>query len=402
MNSEEPGVDRSSARLSPARRVQPRARSLAVLAALALHASLACARNAAPSCGISAVIHDFHTGHPVANATVALVEKQELKPLATSDAAGSFRLARLAERVTLEIRAPGKQPLRRSFRLEPGEERTLDLFMVAEGGSLPDDTILFERGGFIWRTDPAGIHTANLTADAPGTHSSPTWNADRTQFAFIQRIPGRSQIAIRHADGSPARFVGDVPDSTSQLRWNPDGRLLAFAHVARTSRGQFTEIRSMDVYTGIHRDLVAGVEERDPAWSRDGRWLAWARLMTGKTWELWMAGADGGAARALLSGYNAREPAWSPDGKRIAFSSNREGAYNLYEMAVEAPRPRRLTSVPAGGFARRPLYSPLGDELLYESNVHRGIPQTDISLFALNLRTGKSHLVIEDAREASW
>lgn len=375
-----------------------------LLAGLGLLASLACTRNAAPSTGMSAVIHDFHTGQPIANATVSLVEKQELKPVATSDATGKFALARLAERVTLEIHAPGKQPLRRSFRLEPGEERSLDLFMVPEGGTLPDDTILFERGGYIWRTDPAGIHVANLTADAPGVHSSPTWNADRTQFAFIQRIPGRSQIAIRYSDGSLARFVGDVPDSTSQLRWNPDGRLLVFAFAARTFRGQFTELRAMDAFSGAHKDLVAGVEERDPAWSRDGRFLSWARFMTGKTWELWMAGADGGATRALLSGYNAREPAWSPDGKRVAFASNREGPYNLYEMAIEAPRPRRLTSMPsaAGAFARRPLYSPLGDEVLFESNVHRGTVGTTVSLFALNLRTARSHLVVEDAREASW
>ncbi len=369
---------------------------------LALLAAAACTRQVAPATSISAELHDFNTGDPVANAVVSLVEKQALKDVAVSDPAGRFALTRLGEKVTLEIRAAGKQPLRRTFRLESGEDRALDLFMVPEGGSLPDDTILFERGGFVWRTDSAGLNAQNLTADTSGVHASPTWNADRTQFAFIQRIPGRSQVVVRHADGSPARTVGDVPDSTSQLRWNPDGRLLAYAHSAWTARGQFTEIRAMDAFTGTQRDLVAGLEERDPAWSRDGRWLTWARFMTGRTWEVWIAGADGGATKALVTGYNAREPAWSPDGKRVAFASNREGDYNLYEMAVESPRPRRLTSVPTGGFARRPLYSPLGDEILFESNVHRGSIETVVNLYSLNLRTKKIHQVMDDAREAAW
>jgi hypothetical protein len=71
-------------------------------------------------------------------------------------------------------------------------------------------------------------------------------------------------------------------------------------------------------------------------------------------------------------------------------------------MAIEAPRPRRLTQVPVGGFARRPLYSPLGEEILFETNVVQGELQQTVNLAALNLRTGKTHEVIDEAREAAW
>ncbi|MBM3269841.1 MAG: PD40 domain-containing protein [Candidatus Sericytochromatia bacterium] len=377
-------------------------RAVVWLIGLALATSACALRQAAPTATLQAEVKDFATGQPVAGAAVRLVDAQQSREITTTDAAGRFAITRLGEKVTLELAAAGKAPLRRSLRLAPGEERDLDLFMVAPGAALPDDTILFERGGHVFRTDPAGLAVSDLTADLPGVHASPTWNADRTQFAFIQRIPGRAQVATRYADGSPGRFVGDVPDSTSQLRWNPEGRVLVFAYAARTPKGQFSELRAMDVFSGAHRDLVGGQEERDPAWSRDGRFLAWARLIPGRTWELWSSGHDGGANRILLASYNAREPAWSPDGKRVAFSSNREGDYNLYEMALEAPRPRRLTLVPPGGWARRPLYSPLGDEILFETNVVRGAVQEVPNLSALNLRTGRWHEVVDEAREAAW
>jgi TolB protein len=59
-------------------------------------------------------------------------------------------------------------------------------------------------------------------------------------------------------------------------------------------------------------------------------------------------------------------PAWSPDGKRIAFTSNRDGNYEIYLMNADGSGQRNLTQHPASdNFA---AFSPDGRRLAFLSN----------------------------------
>jgi TolB protein len=65
--------------------------------------------------------------------------------------------------------------------------------------------------------------------------------------------------------------------------------------------------------------------------------------------------ADGSHQRQLVPG-EGREPAWSPDGRWIAFVSDRDGHPNIYVAAGDGSRVLQLTSDPAPKF--RPAWRP--------------------------------------------
>ncbi len=96
---------------------------------------------------------------------------------------------------------------------------------------------------------------------------------------------------------------------------SPTGKRVAFE-----ARG---EIFTVPVGEGITRNLTqsSGSAERYPAWSPDGRWIAYFSDRTGE-YELTIRPSDGKGPEQTLThlGPGWRyTPQWSPDGKKVAF-----------------------------------------------------------------------------------
>jgi serine/threonine protein kinase/Tol biopolymer transport system component len=74
-----------------------------------------------------------------------------------------------------------------------------------------------------------------------------------------------------------------------------------------------------------------------PSLSTDQRRLALHRNVGGNT-DIWLLETGrGGLSRFTSNAANEIHPLWSPDGSRILFSSNRTGAYALYEKSTIGP-----------------------------------------------------------------
>lgn len=88
---------------------------------------------------------------------------------------------------------------------------------------------------------------------------------------------------------------------------------------------------------------AAGVEE-NPAWSPDGRTLAYQSDQTGN-WDIWLLPLGSSQPLNRTADHRGHDqfPSWSSDGSQIAFWSDRAGG-GLFIMPALTGSPRRLTS----------------------------------------------------------
>lgn len=149
------------------------------------------------------------------------------------------------------------------------------------------------------------------------------------------------------------------------LEWSPDGKLLAFVGAA----GEQNAVYGIHSRGGEARRLSADFEGiSEIAWSPRRRELLLVdsgdALPGYQRSEIVFVPLGGPLARALAADpADDRDPAWSPDGNWIAFASDRSGDYEIYVVDRKGERLRRLTHDPACDLA--PAWSPDGRTLLY-------------------------------------
>lgn len=84
--------------------------------------------------------------------------------------------------------------------------------------------------------------------------------------------------------------------------------------------------------------------------------------------DIWVISSQGGEPRRLTdSPKHDRHPAWSPDGKWIAFESNRSGDFQIWIVPAKGGKARKLTTLATE--ANQPVWSPTGDKIAFVSTV---------------------------------
>ena len=228
------------------------------------------------------------------------------------------------------------------------------------------------------RDGTTGVYVVN--ADGGGQRRlarsghAPAWSPDGRTVAFFSD----SKIYLMNADGSEHRpLTRPLTAGKRSLAWSPDGRKLAFLN-DEDCRPQFcfnlyvvgsdgSGLRNLTskLATGGHPG--AGPPASDPAWSPDGRTLAFVRRNAGH--GVYVAKADGSGLRNLTPkpvGAAYADPAWSPDGRKLAFVSDRDGNSEVYVMNANGSGQRSLTRNPA--YDADPAWSPDGRKIAFASN----------------------------------
>jgi Tol biopolymer transport system component len=231
----------------------------------------------------------------------------------------------------------------------------------------------------LYTINPDGSSEAKLL---PEVARDAAWSPDGRKIAFTA-VDGALRsfyIAVVNADGT-GRTSLDPPKLPSthdaQPSWSPDGKRIAFTRFV-PSAGFFGlfEIFVMNV-DGINAtrltfdDPYAGsFGSTEPAWSPDGRKIAFSRTVSSPNVitdeEVFVMNADGSGVVQLThhdtSFVQPTEsfPTWSPDGGRIAFSSFREGGYDVYTMRPDATDEKKVSGP---GNDLYPAWSPDGSKI---------------------------------------
>jgi Tol biopolymer transport system component len=191
--------------------------------------------------------------------------------------------------------------------------------------------------------------------------------------------PDGQRLAVEVSDGSgTALWVYDWPrDTMTRVTftgtalgplWSPDGRDIAFRVL-----GEGMSVIRADG-SGRPQPLTQTKNIQYPwSFTRDGKRLAFQEQRTGTTWDLWTvplesegAGLRGGEPEVFLqTPADEQSPAFSPDGRWLAYTTDESGIYQVYVRAFPDTGGGKWQISNSGG--TYPMWSRTGHELFFET-----------------------------------
>jgi Tol biopolymer transport system component len=172
----------------------------------------------------------------------------------------------------------------------------------------------------------------------------PSWMPDGRSVVVVDAAaPGGNTLYRVDLESGESRALTDPAQVLAGMpSVSPDGKMIAFA--GQLNEGQKydqtrNQIWGMPIGGGKPVSMSAG-QGRQPDWSPDGRWLAFASGRGHPKGHHAVFVVDrAGRNLTQLTEYtvNAQHPAWSPDGKWLVFSAQpgeREDVFGLARISV--------------------------------------------------------------------
>lgn len=215
-----------------------------------------------------------------------------------------------------------------------------------DGATLVFETLGPRTEAIDWKVRPDGSGLIQWAPRLGGlAHAllrGPTWAPDG-KYLLVRTDDGTAWLASQSGG-----FFSGMRKGPIELRLGPGSRLTgiskdgnkAYAVESGTQKNEFMtyERRTRPV---VPLAKLSGISANTPAFSRDGRWIAYSEQEDSR---LWRSKADGTDPVPLTSStLNGALPAWSPDGIQIAFMGGRQGKESrIYLIALDGGEPKPL------------------------------------------------------------
>lgn len=163
------------------------------------------------------------------------------------------------------------------------------------------------------------------------------------QIAFASASSGLPQIYLVNLDTTGLTQLTNVEGGACQPSWSPDGAQIVFISPC-SARAEFNDdiYKDASLYvmnadgSGITTLTGVPVAGFDPAWSPDGKRIAFTSLRDGRK-DIYLLTLETGAVTRLTTAagdiQENSHPAWSPDGNRIVYMVRRFNAYQVWVMS---------------------------------------------------------------------
>ncbi|MEM1434410.1 MAG: DUF5050 domain-containing protein [Pseudomonadota bacterium] len=221
----------------------------------------------------------------------------------------------------------------------------------------------------IYLSDEAGKSRVKVI-DATVSDGYPAVSPSGRTVAFYGKYDDFKTWSIHSVDIDGAnlqRLTNKKHVWDSAPAWSRDGKTIAFAREYADESGDWHEEIWLMKADGTDQRRLKGLQGRAPEFLQDGRLLFQSKSSPS---QICIANIDGSNVRQLTHDETDNmSPKISPDGSRIAYLSNRDGNQEVYVMGLDGRKQTRLT------FNRveewDPAWSTDGSKVFFSSqNVH--------------------------------
>ena len=196
-----------------------------------------------------------------------------------------------------------------------------------------DGRLAIDLLGGIWVLPAAGGNAEPIASGLLPARR-PRWSPNGDAILYEAQATGRNELRVYRFTNDAVQTLGGGQFSDQQADWHPDGDRIVFASQRHDSG---LDLWELDLPTGISWRISAlPGDESEPAWSPDGRDLAYISERDGR-WAL-MLRRHGEPDRILVtSEQRVSAPAWRPDGSLISFTRHSENALAASMLILSDP-----------------------------------------------------------------